>query len=315
MADWFRELTTHLSSSYLDSLLLSVSIKSASFAFVPSWLLLFFVGIGTGIASGVLGIGGGLLMVPILTFGGLAAVQATATSLLAVLLSAISGSIRNWRAQELNMAEALGLAVPGILTAPLGAWLADILPNTGLTLSFAALQLTAIYLMGLRQQLQQTPASSNARGPETASTRDSQIAKPRNPVSHLDSWLRTRVFLPETGVLAIGFLAGLLAGLFGVGGGVIMVPLQVLLLKSSIKAAVRSSLGAIVLIAAAGLVPHSLSGNVWWQEGFALGIGGIFGAQIGTRLLPYFPAQTVTLLFRSLLLALSFSMTWRALAR
>ncbi|HIK12498.1 MAG TPA: sulfite exporter TauE/SafE family protein [Oscillatoriaceae cyanobacterium M33_DOE_052] len=294
LPDWFWELTTHVSSSYLDSLLLSVSIKSAWFGFVPSWLLLFFVGIGTGIASGVLGIGGGLLMVPVLTFSSLAAVQATATSLLAVLLSAISGSIRNWRAQELNIAEALGLAVPGILTAPLGAWLGDCLPDKWLTLSFAVLQLTAIYLMGLRQRLQQTPASSNAAIPETASTRDSQIAN---------------IFR----IVAIGFLAGLLAGLFGVGGGVIMVPLQVLLLKSSIKDAVRSSLGAIVLIATAGLIPHSLSGNVWWQEGFALGIGGIFGAQIGTRLLPYFQASTVTLLFRSLLLALSFSMIWRAL--
>ena len=294
LADWFREFTTHFPSSYLHSLLLSAGIKFAFVAFVPSWLLLFCVGIATGIASGVLGIGGGLLMVPVLTFGGLPAVQATATSLVAVLLSAISGSFRNLRVGELNMAEALGLALAGILTGPVGAWVGDRLPDKWLTLSFAGLQLAAIYLMGLRQRLPQTSTSSKTFVPETTATKDTQ----------LKNMFR---------VGAIGLLAGLLAGLFGVGGGVVMVPLQVLLLKSSIKGAVRSSLGAIVLIAAATLVPHSLSGNVWWQEGFALGIGGIFGAQVGTRLLPYFSGAIVTLLFRALLLALSFSMIWRAL--
>ncbi|GAB4284467.1 MAG: sulfite exporter TauE/SafE family protein [Oscillatoriaceae cyanobacterium] len=275
-------------------LVLSASINFAGFAFMPSWLLLFFVGIGTGIASGVLGIGGGLLMVPVLTFGGLAAVQATATSLLAVLLGAISGSIRNHAARELNWVESLGLAVPGIFAGPLGAWVGDRLPDKWLTLSFAVLQLAAIYLMGLRQRLQPAPDSDHTATPKTTAIGDSQLE-----------------YILRVG--AIGLLAGLLAGLFGVGGGVIMVPLQVLLLKSTIKAAVRSSLGAIVLIAAAALIPHSLSGNVWWQEGIALGSGSIFGAQIGTRLLPYFPATTITLLFRALLLALSFSMIWRAL--
>ena len=107
-------------------------------------------------------------------------------------------------------------------------------------------------------------------------------------------------------------MAGALSGLFGVGGGVVMVPLQMLILGEDIKAAVRTSLGAIVGIAVSGLVQHTLNGNVLWLPGLTLGVGGIIGAQFGTRLLPKIPERSVSLMFRLLLIALSIYMIIRA---
>jgi len=251
------------------------------------WVLLLLLGTFTGTLSGLLGIGGGLLMVPALTFFGIPLVQATATSLIGVLLSAISGSFQNLRSNKLNWRTSLTLALFGILTAQIGAWLGDRLPDAGLSLAFAALLLVTIYLMDLRQRLKRNQLSEEAA-----------LARP-----------------PLTPLAGIGLLAGVLSGLFGVGGGVVMVPLQMLFLLEPIKSAVRTSLGAIVPIAASALAQHAWNNNVLWIPGLCLGLGGILGAQVGTRLLPHLPDRTVNLLFRLFLIVLAVYMALRAVPR
>jgi len=259
------------------------------------WVLLFLVGTITGTLSGLLGIGGGLLMVPILTLFGLPLVQATATSLIGVLLSALSGSVQNLRTRSLNWRVSGLLALFGVFTAQVGAWLGDRLPDAWLALAFAALLLFTIYLMNLRRQLQQREASS-LNHPAVAP--GSPVPAPTPPLQ-----------LPS--IAGIGLLAGVLSGLFGVGGGVVMVPLQTLFLNETIKSAVRTSLGAIVPIAISGLAQHAWNGNVLWIPGLCLGLGGIFGAQVGTRLLPKLSDGTVNQLFRLFLIALAVYMAIR----
>jgi len=263
------------------------------------WVLLFFVGTVTGTLSGLLGIGGGLLMVPILTLFGLPLVQATATSLIGVLLSALSGSVQNLRTRSLNWRISGLLALFGVFTAQVGAWLGDRLPDAWLALAFAALLLFTIYLMNLRRQLQQREASS-LNHPTVAPGSPVPVPVPAPTLS---------LQLPS--IAGIGLLAGGLSGLFGVGGGVVMVPLQTLFLNETIKSAVRTSLGAIVPIAISGLAQHAWNGNVLWIPGLCLGLGGIFGAQAGTRLLPKLSDGTVNQLFRLFLIALAVYMAIR----
>ncbi|GAB4457591.1 MAG: sulfite exporter TauE/SafE family protein [Elainellaceae cyanobacterium] len=265
------------------------------------WLVLFLVGTVTGTLSGLLGIGGGLIMVPILTFFGLPLVQATATSLVGVLLSALSGSYQNLRTGNLNWRVSLLLALFGIVTAQVGARLGDRLPDASLSLAFAALLLVTIYLMDLRRKLAQKERQQQSSAPEVAP--DSLSPSPSLPLSS------SSTALPP--IAGIGLLAGVLSGLFGVGGGVVMVPLQTLFLGETIKSAVRTSLGAIVPIAISGLAQHAYNDNVLWVAGLCLGLGGIVGAQAGTRLLPKLSDQTVNRLFKSFLIALAVYMTVR----
>jgi uncharacterized protein len=257
------------------------------------WVLLLLLGTLTGTLSGLLGIGGGLLMVPALTIFGVSLVQATATSLVGVFLSAFSGSVQNLRMGELNWRVSLILAAFGIFTAQAGAWLGDRIPDHWLSLAFAGLLLVTIYLMNLRQSLK-TRQSSGGNAP---------------PIATHPAPIR---FAPTAG---IGLLAGLLSGLFGVGGGLVMVPLQMLFLSEPIKSAIRTSLGAIVAIAISALAQHAWNGNVLWIPGLCLGLGGIVGAQLGSRLLPKLPDRTVNLMFRVTLILLAIYMVARVFSR
>ncbi|WP_345800099.1 sulfite exporter TauE/SafE family protein [Microbacterium sp. AZCO] len=86
--------------------------------------------------------------------------------------------------------------------------------------------------------------------------------------------------------IGIGLLAGLMSGLFGVGGGTVIVPLLVLLLKFDQRLAAGTSLAAIVPTAAVGVVSYAVHGSVAWIPALILAAGAVVGAQIGTWLLP-----------------------------
>lgn len=249
----------------------------------PSLIGLLLLGIVTGCLAAILGIGGGLLMVPTLTYWGATPLQAVATSLVGIVIGSASGTFQNWRMKQLNLTQVLLLAPPAMLMTELGVSLANVLPPRALLLSFAALQVSAIYLIGLKRKFRKEKSDA------------------------IDS--ETRIYQSQ----GIGLLAGMLSGLFGVGGGVVMVPLQMLFLGETIKEAVRTSLGAVFLIAIWAVGRHAISGNVLWLAGIALGIGMLAGAQIGARLLCKLPDKVVNLLFRGLLLLLAGYMLFKAL--
>lgn len=261
------------------------------------WLLLLIIGGLTGVLSGILGIGGGILMVPALTLFGVPLIEATATSLVGVLLSALSGSFRNLSTGDLNWRNSLLIAVFGMLTAQLGAWLGDRLPDPILSIAFAAMLVATIRLIDLKRSLQRKNSGDAAT--EAAPPTATEAATP--PAMQ---WLP---------VISIGLIAGFLSGMFGIGGGVVMVPLQMLLLAEPIKAAVRTSLGAIVPISISALVQHATNNNVLWIPGLSLGIGGLLGAQVGTRLLPKLGDRSVNRLFRFFLIALAVYMVIRGI--
>ena len=87
-------------------------------------------------------------------------------------------------------------------------------------------------------------------------------------------------------LVAIGLAAGLLSGMFGVGGGTVIVPLLVLLLGFDQRLAAGTSLAAIVPIASIGVISYATTGSVAWVPALILAGGAVIGAQIGTRLLP-----------------------------
>lgn len=86
--------------------------------------------------------------------------------------------------------------------------------------------------------------------------------------------------------VGIGLIAGLLSGLFGVGGGTVIVPLLVLLLKFDQRLAAGTSLAAIVPTATVGVISYAVHGSVAWIPALILAAGAVGGAQLGTWLLP-----------------------------
>ena len=102
---------------------------------------------------------------------------------------------------------------------------------------------------------------------------------------------------------AIGTAAGLFSGLFGVGGGVVMVPLLLLWLDYGEREATGTSLAAIVVIATAATLTHGAYGNVRVAEGLLVGAPAIGGVLAGTWLQQRVEPRTVRLLFAALLAA------------
>ncbi len=93
--------------------------------------------------------------------------------------------------------------------------------------------------------------------------------------------------------IAIGLAAGLLSGLFGVGGGTVIVPMLVLLLGFDQRRAAGTSLAAIVPTAAVGVLSYAASGSVAWIPAVILAVGAVAGAQLGTWLLARVPQNAL----------------------
>lgn len=245
------------------------------------WPILATGGLISGILAGFLGIGGGTVLVPLLVAIGYTPVQAVGTSSLAILVTSISGSVQNWRMGYFDWKRVIALGLPALATAQIGVYIANRTPPYILLVAFGLLLLTNIYLVELRKRLatKETPRQT---------------------------------FNPVLARLLTGGAAGVLAGLFGVGGGVIMVPLQMLLLKEAIKVAIQTSLGVIVITAISASFGHALAGNVLLIPGILLGCGGLLGAQLSTRVLPKLPDRVVSLVFRLFLAILSIYIFWQA---
>ena len=252
-------------------------------------VFLSLAGLVSGVLAGFLGIGGGTLLVPVLIQLGFAPVQATATSSLAILVTSSAGSFQNWRMGFLNIRQIVSIGAPAVLTAFAGTFVADYVRPYLLLFGFGLLLISNLYLVSLKKRVIRTAQFREGR---TATT---------GPAIH-----------PITARIVTGATAGFMAGLFGVGGGVILVPMQILLLGEQIKTAIRTSLGVIVITSLAAISGHALNGNISFAAGLILGAGGLIGVQVSTRYLPKLSDSMVTQLFRSMLVVLSVFIFWQA---
>lgn len=279
---------------------------------MANFWLLAASGVLSGILAGFLGIGGGTILVPIMVRLGFTPVEAVATSSLAIVVTSITGSIQNWRMGFLDLKKVLMLGFPALVTAQLGVLLANVFPAYALLAGFALLLVSNVYLVGLRKRVVAQRTRQEAVTPPPAETVEAANLAGAGETVQGPTVSAPAVMNPTLARLITGSSAGILAGLFGVGGGVIMVPLQILLLGEGIKTAVQTSLGVIVITAIAACAGHALSGNVLFDAGLILGFGGLLGVQVSTRFLPKLPDQVITFMFRALLALLSVYIFWQA---
>jgi uncharacterized membrane protein YfcA len=250
------------------------------------WLIL--VGLAAGVFAGLFGIGGGIIIVPsLILFAGFPLVKATGTSLAAILLPVgILGVIAYYRARIIDLRASAFIAAGLVISVALGAWLANALPVDLMRKFFAVfcLYVSWNFVDPVRRARHLLGKEAPPR-PEPGSA----------PHPH------------ALALVAIGLLAGVMAGMFGIGGGNIIVPLLALVLGYPAKRAIATSLGAILL-------PFGLPGVlVYYHQGtldltaaawVALGLflGTVFGALITIKL----PSATVKLLYGLFLVFVAF---------
>ncbi|AFV00819.1 sulfite exporter TauE/SafE family protein [Simiduia agarivorans] len=240
------------------------------------------IGAVVGLVLGLTGAGGSLLAVPLLVLGlSLAPAEATGLALGVVAVSSAWGLLGRLRNRQVVYLPALVLGVTGVLFAPAGRWLANQVPDTVLLYGFALLVLVVATRMW--RQSQRAPGEAmvtRAQSSTQALTEREQAMCRFSPSGNLE--LKPRCV---SSMVAGGVFAGLLSGLFGVGGGFVIVPLLTLLTGLSMSAAVATSLAVIAPVSLAGF------GSFLWLGGDVpmdllgwLAAGGILGMLVGSQL-------------------------------
>lgn len=242
------------------------------------------VGVLIGIASGLLGIGGGTVMVPIFRLAfGMSATMSTATSLFAIIPTSISGAISHVKGKTCIPALGIAAGLGGACLSPVGVWLAQLSPDW-LVMLAAALIIGYSAINMFKKAFKLRPAGQPAEGADAAAAA---------PTAD-DSSLSRKQLLQGA---AIGLVAGLASGYVGVGGGFIMVPLMLSIIGIPMRKASGTSLIAVMILAIPGVIEQGIIGNINYLAGIAIVIGTIPGAVIGARLVTKVPERTLRLLF------------------
>jgi hypothetical protein len=113
----------------------------------------------------------------------------------------------------------------------------------------------------------------------------------------------TRGGIPQ--LVVIGAVAGLFSAVFGVGGGILVVPLLIVLAGYDTRAATATSLAAIIFVAVWGTVAHGALGNVEYDKALLVGVPAMLGVTVGVRLKPRLPTAVLTYLFAGLLVVVA----------
>lgn len=274
-------------------------------------VLLICVGLFIGVFSGLLGIGGGTVMVPVLRLiFGLSAYAATATSLFAIIPTSLSGAATHLRNRTCVPKLGLVLGLGGAVTSALGVYLGSISPSWAIMLVAAVIILYSAYNM-LKKALKipsgKAAASDRAAGvagrPATAGAASAGAAAV--PVTAEAPEESKPVFVlgrrELVGGVLIGLVAGLASGYVGVGGGFIMVPLMTSWLGVPMRYASGTSLIAIIILCVPGVAEQMMLGNVDYFAGILLVLGSIPGAAVGAKLVKKVPERTLRFIFAGFL--------------
>ncbi len=271
-------------------------------AMVPLFLVSLVVGLAVGVLAGLLGIGGGMLLVPAFKLGyAMDSLMCTATSLFTIIPTSVSGAISHIRNKtclpKLGVAAGLG----GACLSPLGVWLATLSPDWAV-MGAAALIIAYSSVTMFRKALRapKVPRGAGA-GAADAAAKEAAAEDRAAAIARAHAEAPT-IGWREAGIgAAIGLFAGLASGYVGVGGGFIMVPLMMSILHVPMKLTSGTSLIAVMILAVPGTVTQALLGNINWIAGIAVACGSIPGATLGAKLIPKVPERQLRFLFAGFL--------------
>ena len=276
------------------------------------------VGFFVGVLSGMLGIGGGTVLVPIFKLGyAMDAIASTATSLFTIIPTSISGMITHIRNKTCIPALGVAAGIGGAITSPVGVWLASISPEwtimvaAALVIAYSASTMFQKAIKGLKQDRAKKAAdvvgATDASG--ACGSSGSVVATDAGDVAAVadvaDAGVDLNTLKTRRNIILcaiIGLIAGVMSGYVGVGGGFIMVPLFMQLLNLPIRLTSGTSLIAILILATSGTVLQAIYGNIDWVAGIFIAVGSIPGAYLGSRLITRIPETVLRFIFSGFLI-------------
>ena len=224
------------------------------------------IGLIAGILGSMIGVGGGIIISPVLTFLGLPPAQVAGTSLFAVSSTSISSTIAYAKSKKIQYMLGIKMALLSIPGAIIGSYFStEIDPGYFKIILAIILVGTGIYLMFKKEIINGNSLSFNS------------------------TWVKV-LFYSST------FVAGFISSLFGVGGGVIYVPLMIMIIGLTMHLAAPTSQFVLMITSLVGLSIHIILGNPQYLPAVLLSIGAFTGAQIGSRLTSKLSEQKLRLI-------------------
>lgn len=216
------------------------------------YLWLVPLGFAAGVVGSMIGLGGGFIMVPVLTFFGFSPTAAASNSLFAAFSNAVASTASYARQKRIVYSLGIKLALISIPGTVLGAYLSDDISSSLFKLLFAFVLIgSGIYIYTKRKM----------------ESKEYNLSK-------------------QIMILAIGasFFAGVISSLFGIGGGTVFVPLMVIAIGLSMKLAAPTSQFILLFAAASGMIVHSLLGHPDYLQAGLLSAGAFAGGLVGSKL-------------------------------
>jgi uncharacterized membrane protein YfcA len=248
-------------------------------------IVLLAMGGAVGFLSGMLGIGGGFLITPLLIFYNIPPAIAVATGANQVVAASFTGALAHFKRGTLDVKLGLVLLVGGLLGSGLGVYVYAILRHLGLLdLLVSVLYVVLLGAVGTLMLIESVRTIRRAKGGAP-----SELRRPgqHNWIHKLPLKMRFRtskLFVSVIPVLGLGAIIGLLGSILGIGGSFIMVPAMIYLLKVPTKVVVGTSLFQIVFVSAFNTIVHAMANQtVDVMLGLLLMIGSVAGAQYGAR--------------------------------
>ena len=248
-------------------------------------------GLLTGLLSGLVGVGGGLILIPLLLLVDTPIETAVSASLVFVFFSAASGALRHGFQKNTDWRLGGIVAVSSILPTIYGAYLTTRVPTSVLQVILALCPMVGIYLM------------SRSSGTEFNSSNITATKKQLCPPNVRIGKQREESYpLHTSRAVLVGCGVGFLTGLLGIGGGFLKVPLFVEFLKIPIRIAIGTSLLTILFSAAAGIILHWGLGNTDPTIVWATTLAGVLSAQLGATLVKKLREQLLKAILNCILL-------------
>ena len=276
------------------------------------WLMILAMGAAVGFLSGLFGIGGGFLLTPLLIFAGIPPGVAVATTASQVSASTFSGALAHWRQKTVDVKMGLVMLAGGLTGTALGVFIFGWLRAKGQ--SEFAVAISYVILLGSVGSLMLNESIRTIRD-----IRAGRSSGGRKPGQH--NWIhglpfklrfrRSRLYISVFPPVVLGFVVGVLSAIMGVGGGFIIVPVMIYLLRMPTNVVVGTSLFQVLFVTAAATILHAVDNyTVDIVLALLLILGGVIGVQFGVRAGAKLRGEQLRFLLALLTLAIAIRLLW-----
>ena len=215
-------------------------------------LWLIPLGFVAGVIGSIVGLGGGIVLVPVLTLLGIPHTMASSSSLFAAFSNSVGSTVSYYKQQRIDFKNGIRLGLFSIPGTILGAILSAQATSDTFKILFGFVLVGSCYYLFVKRNL------------------DSK-----------QKILSSKILFASS---AISFFAGILSSFFGIGGGIVFVPLMIIGLGIAVKNATATSQLILLFSSASGMVVHTLLGHANFEYALLMSIGSVIGGFIGARL-------------------------------